>query len=291
MENNRGTLLIRLIGWGLVLFTGYRAVHVVQTTLPSDSDSQMLGYVALIGLDLAMMAWADFSAKHAHGVQQEISDLMVVVTLAGVALNTVGDTVLTFYGQANNAALQMAIVWAVPTIIVANVAAVVAVIRLDPATEQERAERDFVFTVMHQKSNNLRRQAAQIAARITPEDTRLRAAELLAQVTGRTDGDGVPTLEELKASMEEFAPTRRTQKREGIKGVMKDMSAWLDGLRGGKRAPAPEQPATKESASIEMLLKRIEDLQAQIHASAAQPGTNKSPNGTHESVGANEGKG
>jgi hypothetical protein len=65
MNKSSGSILILLTGAVLMAYTMFRSVHLVQSTLPV--DSQVMGYAALFGLDAALIAWTVFKARSARG--------------------------------------------------------------------------------------------------------------------------------------------------------------------------------------------------------------------------------
>lgn len=171
------SVLIWLIAIGLLLFTGFRSIHLVQTTLPG--DSQVLAFAALAALDLGVLAWTFYANGGARGAQRTIALLMVVVDFAGVAAATLADTLLI---TGNNAELVGTVAaWIVPIVICANVGAVIAVHVMDPTQVVRDAEREAEEELQRQLAEQIRANAGQLAGSVTPEMLALRQAELASR--------------------------------------------------------------------------------------------------------------
>src|SRR5689334_10663333 len=133
------SLLIWLIAIGLLVFTGFRSLHLIQTTLPA--DAQILGFAGLAGLDLGLLAWTFYANGGARGNQRTVALLMIVVNFAGVAAATLADTLLIVGAKENQALISTVASWILPIIIIANVGAVIACHVMDPAQALKDAER------------------------------------------------------------------------------------------------------------------------------------------------------
>lgn len=135
----RDDTMVWLIAIGLLLFTGYRSMHLVSSTLPG--DAQILAVAALAALDLGALGWLRFANGGARERQRGIAVLMVVVDLAGVTAAVIADTALIAAPDASRALVASVTMWAVPVIVAANVAATFAVALLDPERAKREAER------------------------------------------------------------------------------------------------------------------------------------------------------
>jgi hypothetical protein len=135
----RDDTMVWLIAIGLLLFTGYRSMHLVSSTLPA--DAQVLAFAALLALDLGALGWLRFANGGARERQRGIAVLMIVVDLAGVTAAVVADTALIAAPEASRSLVETIALWAVPVIVAANVAATFAVTILDPERAKREAER------------------------------------------------------------------------------------------------------------------------------------------------------
>ena len=192
MNRASGNILILMIGGVLMVYTAYRSLHVVQSTLPP--EAQIVGYAALAGLDGALIAWTLYKARSARGEKQNaIATFMICLQLCGITATLIGDTVLT--SDPSNVTrdyLRMITLWAVPLIIATNVAATVIVHLVDPAQEIFNARREVRDEIERQVAEHLRQNASQIAAQVTPVAAQHRANELLAEfMRQKENGAGV----------------------------------------------------------------------------------------------------
>lgn len=209
-----GNILILIVGGILLLYTCARSLHVVQSTLPP--ESQIVGYAALAGLDGALVAWSLFKARSARGdKQQAIASLMIVVQLAGIMATLIGDTILTADPtEATATALRTITLWIVPLIIGTNVAATVVIHMVDPAQEVYNAKREVQDEISRQVAEHLRQNAAQIAARVTPAAAEHRADELLAEFM-RAQGQPTGSMPALPAGVPISARAATQRSRNG----------------------------------------------------------------------------
>ncbi len=203
MNKASGNILILLVGGILMIYTAYRSLHVVQSTLPP--EAQIVGYAALAGLDGALICWTVFKARRARGEKQNaIGTFMICLQLAGITATLIGDTVLTANpNDLTRDYLRTVTLWAVPLIIATNVAATVIVHLVDPAQEIYNARRDVRDEIERQVADHLRQNAAQIAARVTPAAAEHRAGELLAEFMRQSmPVSGAATVPETKPAAE-----------------------------------------------------------------------------------------
>jgi len=173
------SILIWLVGVGLLLFTAFRSIHLVSSTLPP--DAQILGFAALGGLDLGLLAWLSYANNGARGSQRTVAILMIVTDFSGVCAATLADTLL-ISGQ--NAEMVGTVAgWLLPIIICANVGGVVATHLLDPDQALRNAEREVDEELHGQLIQNLRENKGQLAAEVAPNMAQLKRDELAATFT------------------------------------------------------------------------------------------------------------
>lgn len=189
MNKKAGDILILLVGAVLMVYTAYRSLHVVQSTLPP--DAQPLGYAALFGLDFALVAWTIFKAKSARGdVQQTVAIFMILLQWIGVTALTLGDTLLTADPENAPEYIQMVALWAAPIVISINVGAAIVVHLTDPEREIESARNAVQDEIQRQVAEQLKSNAAQIAGRVAPTAANHRAEELLAEFMQKPSSNG-----------------------------------------------------------------------------------------------------
>lgn len=131
-----GDFFVWLIALLLMAFTAYRSIHLISSTLPP--DAQVLAFAGLAALDGGALGWLAFSSR-ATGARHGLAILMVAVDLFGVGAAVVADTMLI--GGANPELVKTVTIWAVPIVVVANVAATFAAKALDPMRRARADER------------------------------------------------------------------------------------------------------------------------------------------------------
>lgn len=177
-KNGSGSVLLWLITIALIVFTASRSVHLIQSTLPG--DSQMLAYAALAGLDGGVLAWLFWTTRSAQGgVQRTIGTLMIVVDLVGIAGAVLGDTMLVA-DAGNQELVGMVAIWVVPIIIVANIVATVVAHVFDPQQAIRDAERSVQDELQRQKAEYMKANAASIAAEVAQLAGQHAAREMVA---------------------------------------------------------------------------------------------------------------
>jgi len=177
-KSGSGSVLLWLITIALIVFTASRSVHLIQSTLPG--DSQMLAYAALAGLDGGVLAWLFWTTRSAQGgVQRTIGTLMIVVDLVGIAGAVLGDTMLVA-DAGNQELVGMVAIWVVPIIIVANICATVVAHVFDPSQAIRDAERSVQDELQRQKAEYMKANAASIAAEVAQLAGQHAAKEMVA---------------------------------------------------------------------------------------------------------------
>lgn len=177
-KHNSGSVMIWLIAGALLLFTGFRSVHLVSSTLPA--DAQILGFAALAALDLGLLAWLVYATRGARGAQRTIAVLMICVDLAGVSAAVIGDTMLIGGGSSASGLVSTVALWVLPVIVIANVAATVACHLLDPNQAMRDANRALQDELDWQVARGIQSNASQVAANVTPAAIEARQREMIA---------------------------------------------------------------------------------------------------------------
>jgi len=134
-DGDGADLYVWLICLGLMLFSGYRSLHLVTSTLPA--DAQVLGLAALAALDAGALGWLAF-ANSTSGARHGLALLMVALDLAGVGAALLADTALV--AGASPELVKTVALWVVPIVVLANVAATIAAKAMSPARKARDAE-------------------------------------------------------------------------------------------------------------------------------------------------------
>lgn len=184
MKKNN-SLMLWIIGIGLLAFTAYRSFHLVTQSLPG--DAQIMGFAALFGLDLGLLAWTNFAGSHARGDQITIANIMVVVDLLGVGAALLADTLLM-----SNAGYKDLIGtvagFVLPIIIILNISGVIFCKLRDPEQIERNAERDaeevFREAMRQRRLNDAAKLADEVAGEMYPQHREAIAAKYRASFTG-----------------------------------------------------------------------------------------------------------
>jgi hypothetical protein len=223
MNKSLGSILLLIVAGLLLGYTAFRSVDILRQTLPE--DAQVLAYIGLAGLDGGLVAWTIFRLKSARGeAQNAISLLMVIVQLAGVAITSIGDSLMRTAGAVMPDYVLLAVTWGVPAIIAINIVAYTAIHLTDPGAAIERARREMEDEIKRQTAEQIRASASTLAGTIAPEAAAHHARQLRAEIgfSGNGNGkdkpamvyqqEGVDVALIVRQVMEEQAKANRPQK-------------------------------------------------------------------------------
>lgn len=215
MNRKSGDILLLVIGGALLGYTAFRSASILRSTLPS--DAQVLAYVGLAGLDGGLLAWTLYLRHSARGdVQRAVATFMVAVELFGVALTSIGDSLMHTAGAQMPEYVLVAVVWGVPGIIAINIVAITVVHLSDPGAQIEQAKRQLSDEVQRQVSEQLRQNVAQLASQVAPSAAAHQANELLRSFKVGCNGDGLHTF--LGEGAEVSPPPKLRTRAGGKKG-------------------------------------------------------------------------
>ena len=181
----------------LFVYTGFRTYDVLRMTLPA--DAQEMAILGIVGIDGAVVAWTLFKMYGARGDwQHAIANVMIVVSLAGVLVTVLGDTLMRSPGATVPPYLQTAVWWGIPFLIWLNVAAGIFAHLQDPRQQIKRAQSDVEDAIEAAVAEKLRENAANIASAVAPDVAAHRADEVQRRIlttiglhspNGRNPGD------------------------------------------------------------------------------------------------------
>lgn len=180
MKQQMGSgVLLWLVTISLIIFTATRTVHLITTTLPGDAS--IAAYFALAGLDLGVLAWLFWTTRAAApGVQRTIGSLMIIVDLVGITAAVLGDTML-MVDKGSQGLVQMAAMWIVPIVIMANVAAGIAAHLFNPAQDIRDAEHAFQYELERKRANYIQNNAGRLSAETGEAEGQAYVDEMLAR--------------------------------------------------------------------------------------------------------------
>lgn len=136
-------IFITLIKIGLICYTMIRTIDLVMSTMPA--EIKIFGVVAIFGLDIALLAWDNYSAdpyKARSDGQHKVGVIMIVVNLIGIGAAMIADSMRIVDPTTYSSAISVISVWVISVVILSNVAALVAVNQLDPDRAEAQAAAD-----------------------------------------------------------------------------------------------------------------------------------------------------
>ena len=140
-KHNGNGLPFEILKWALLLYTGYRSLDILSSTMP---DGNLLFAIpALLGLDVGVLVWSYLYEKRAEGNQATLAALLTVLDLVGVGLCLVADSIMhsTMRGQYQGF-VQTVSVWLVAIVIFFNVVGGVLYPMFSPQAERDRKEKE-----------------------------------------------------------------------------------------------------------------------------------------------------
>lgn len=184
-----GDILLLIVNAGAVAYSAARSWHVVSQSLPP--EMMIFGVVALSVLETALVGWEIYyltSAK--NGTQKGIALLMFLAQLTASGALVAGDTWMQVDPQAAPEFIKMAVLWSVPAILVANMAALFGVHAADPDAQLAQAKRDVQQAIHGQTINQLREAQSQIASKVSGAGAEHYANETMAEFLRSFSGNG-----------------------------------------------------------------------------------------------------
>ncbi len=176
-----GNFLLLALGVVLFIYTGFRTYDVLRMTLPP--DAQEMAILGIVGIDGAVVAWTLFKMFGARGDwQHAIANVMIVVSLAGVLVTVIGDTLLRSPGATIPPYLETAVWWGIPFLIWLNVAASILAHLQDPRHQIKRAQSEVEDAIEAAVAEKLRENAANIASAVAPDVAAHRATEVQQRI-------------------------------------------------------------------------------------------------------------
>lgn len=196
-------ILLWILSVGLVLYTAFRSVHLVQSTLPG-GNAQIMGYFALFGLDFALFIWLIYATRGARTpVQVWVSTIMIYVQIVGIVLAVIADTLLVFNSAVNASLVGQITGWFIPVVIGINVAAGITCKLFSYDRDERFAENAFQDAIADQVNSHMRDNAAQYAQSIAPVVAARRLAEMMAAAAPAdlASGDRKALLDRIQAEL------------------------------------------------------------------------------------------
>ncbi len=188
-KSGLGDILLILVNAGALVYAAARSWHVISSSLPPEMI--IFGVVALCVTEVALVGWELYYLSAAKtAVQKGIALLMFLAQLAVTGALVAGDTWMVLDPTNAPEYIKLAVLWAVPAILVANMAALFGVHAADPDAQLAQAKRDVQQAIHSQTVNQLRESAASIAAQVSGTGARHYADETMAEFLRSFSGNG-----------------------------------------------------------------------------------------------------
>lgn len=200
-------VFIKLIKIGLIIYTMIRSIDLVQSTLPENLKT--FGIAVVFGLDIALLAWDDFTAnphKARSEAQHNVGVLMIVANLLGIGASMIADSARIVDPVGSQSLIYVVSIYGIPVVVLGNIIGLVAVNQLDPDRSEAQAAAEHARKLARMRSDHDRK-LAMAEAETELGVNEFRNLQTLRQARKRyyidEDGDGKPdrevSLAEIKA--------------------------------------------------------------------------------------------
>lgn len=147
-QDKSNNVFLKLIKYGLVIYTAVRSIDLVMGTMPA--AIKMFALAVICGLDLAFLAWDDYSAhKSKSAAQHTVGVAMIIVNLLGIGAALIADTATIVDPEGSKSLIVTVAMFGIPALVIANIAALSAIDQLDPdrkmAEESARHDREMAL--------------------------------------------------------------------------------------------------------------------------------------------------
>lgn len=200
-------VFIKLIKIGLIVYTMIRSIDLVQSTLPDNLKT--FGIAVVFGLDVALLAWDDFTAsphKARSEAQHNVGVLMIVANMLGIGAAMIADSARIVDPVGSQSLIYVVSIYGIPIVVLGNIVGLVAVNQLDPDRAESQAAAEHARKLARMRADHDRKLA------LAEAETELgvnefRNMQTLRQARKRyfidDDGDGKPdrevSLDDIKA--------------------------------------------------------------------------------------------
>lgn len=152
----------------LLLYTGWRTYDFIQSSLPHSDISFWLSIAFLFATEAGLVLWHEANLNHTTTQTQEwITKTMTWIDFVGSLSAGIADMILrqTFIeGYTVPPSLAQFLIYGLPVIMAANVAAVVLYEQEDAQTQEDKAEKSMRFEVHREAMRQIKADRASMAA-------------------------------------------------------------------------------------------------------------------------------
>lgn len=182
-KKSSGDIALWVLSIGIVVYTAFRSVHLVQATMPE--NAKQLGYFALFALDAALLIWTWYAINSAvTPIQVTVSMVMVYFQIIALVLAIMADTIMVFSGQQTQMVFLIA-AWAIPLIIGLNIAAAITCKIFTIERSNRIASKEFSAKFEEGTIAWMREHAPDLVAQHAPSVAAARLDSQLAGLTGK----------------------------------------------------------------------------------------------------------
>lgn len=163
-QDKSNNVFLKVIKYGLVVYTAVRSIDLVMGTMPA--AIKMFALAVVCGLDLAFLAWDDYSAhKSKSASQHTVGVAMIIVNLLGIGAALIADTATIVDPQGSKSLIVTVAMFGIPALVLANIAALSAIDQLDPDRKmsEEAARHDREMALERSRHEQLKAREAQSA--------------------------------------------------------------------------------------------------------------------------------
>lgn len=163
MQQEKNHLFMTIIKWGLLIFTAARSIDLFMWTFQGTGALQLVAILGICGLDLALMAWDDYTSnKFETKTQRTTGIIMIIINVIGIAMAVVGDTARILNIKDYQLMVQYVALFGLPAMILLNLIGLIAIHQQDPDAILDQIER---FHAREERTANRKHALEQTAAR------------------------------------------------------------------------------------------------------------------------------
>jgi hypothetical protein len=206
--------VLRIYAVSLLVYTGFRTWRFLQTTLPASESGQFVSLVFLLAAEIGLILWHELSLRSTTGRQNSIANVMTwtdfaASTAAGIADMLIGQSLIE--GYQIPPMLGMAIIYGLPLVMAANVAAAILFFNADSDEQLDKSRRMLKHTIHAEAMTQVQKQQKAVAKGLAPELTAQIESEVIEEV--RTAIIGEPSTNGRVRTYASEAETERPKER------------------------------------------------------------------------------
>ena len=177
--------VLRIYAVSLLIYTGYRTWRFLQTTLPASESGQFVSLVFLLAAEIGLLLWHELSLRSTTGRQNSIANVMtwtdfIASTAAGIADMLISQSLME--GYQIPPMMGMAIIYGLPLIMAANVAAALLYFNADSDEQLAKSRRMLKHGIHSEAIKTVEKQTQSVAKDLAPELAGQIKAEVIEEV-------------------------------------------------------------------------------------------------------------